>query len=336
MEARLASRVQAELDGIVNLRRFDPVSVLPYLYVVGLGLGIYFTDPVLLTGSGQIGLLAVGVVPLALVAVGQSLVIFTRGLDLSVGGTVAIAECLVATHAPHGGIALIVTLIIVLAVSCGVGVLNGVFIAFTTLQPFIVTLATWSIFDGVAFLVLPIEGGTVSGALTSALSGNVGVGPLSVPKAIGILIVIALMWLWVRRTRFMQDVFAIGSDESRARLSGVPLARRKIETYAFSGLCAGCAGIWIAAVTASGDPTGGDQFVLTSVAAVVIGGTSIFGGKGSAFRSVLGAIALLMIPDLVFGLQLPSYWSLVFQGLLLIATVATLTIAIEVRDRVSS
>ena len=107
---------------------------------------------------------------------------------------------------------------------------------------------------------------------------------------------------------------------------------RKIQVYALSGLLAALASIWVTAQTQAGSPNGGDQFILASVAAVVIGGTSIFGGKGSAASSIAGAIAFLLIPILVFALNLSSYWSIFFQGLILIVAV-TFNSIIQTRAR---
>jgi ribose transport system permease protein len=131
----------------------------------------------------------------------------------------------------------------------------------------------------------------------------------------------------------MVDILAIGSDEARARLTGVRVTRRKVQTYAISGGLAALVGIWVNAQTASGAPTAGDQFILSSVAAVVIGGASIFGGRGSIASSIMGAIAFLMIPDLVYALNLTSFWSTFFQGFLLIAAVSVTSITLRISAR---
>jgi ribose transport system permease protein len=154
---------------------------------------------------------------------------------------------------------------------------------------------------------------------------------LGIPKSVWGVILLFLLWWWLRPTRFVTDLKAIGSDEGRARLIGVPLVRRRIQVYALSGALAAGAGIWVTATTASGAPNAGDQFILNSVAAVVVGGTSIFGGIGSCARSIIGAIALLMIPDLIFALNLPSYWSVFFQGFLLIVAVTISSVTLQLR-----
>jgi ribose transport system permease protein len=208
------------------------------------------------------------------------------------------------------------------------GLVNGLVVSLTKLQPFIVTLATWSIWGGIAFVVLPVEGGSTPNGLVNGLLGTV----LGIPKSvIGVVILIAI-WFWMRNTRFVIDLKAIGSDEVRARLNAVPLVRRKTQVYVLSAVLAALAGIWVAAQTASGAPQAGDQFILNSVAAVVVGGASIYGGSGSAASSIIGAIVLLMIPDLVFALKLTSFWSVFFQGFLLIVTVTISSLVINYRE----
>jgi ribose transport system permease protein len=270
---------------------------------------------------------ATAVLPLALVGMGQTFAILTRGIDLSVGGVLSLTTAILATHGNYTGVALIAEILVLVLLGAILGALNGTIIATTGLQPFIVTLATWSILDGIALKVLPLTGGSPPTQLPNDIIGSF----LDVPISVWCIIALFLVWFWLRNTRFMTDVRAIGSDEGRARLTGVHIVRRKIEVYMASGIFAALAGVWVTAATASGSPTAGDQFILTSVAAVVIGGTSIFGGVGSGARTIIGAIALLMIPDVIFALNLASFWSVFFQGFLLIVAVAISSVIQQVR-----
>jgi ribose transport system permease protein len=298
-------------------RPVDLPLLMPYGYVVALTLAIVLLSPRLIYGPGAIDARFALVVPLALVAFGQTLVLLTRGIDLSVGGVISVVSALLATHLDHGGVALVGEVLLVAAIGTAIGVLNGVMIRVTGIQPFIVTLATWSIWGGVAFAVLPIEGGTPAAGLTSAVTGAWG----GVPKSVVVTLLLVALWFWLRPTRFVTDLIAIGSDETRAHLMGVRVAWRKIQAYAVCGLLAALASVWVTGQTEAGAPNGGDQFILASIAAVVLGGTSIFGGKGSGASSVAGAVAYLMIPDLIFSLNLTSFWSTFFQGLVLIVAV---------------
>ncbi len=306
----------------------DLPLAMAYVYVAVMAGAVLILEPALLDGSGAMGANFALVVPLALVAFGQTLAMLTRGIDLSVGGVISLSSALLATHLNAKGWLLLPELLAIVVLGVLIGCLNGLLIAFTPIQPFIVTLAAWSIWDGAAFGVLPIEGGTVSPTLINASSGSV----LGVPKSIWIVVVLFLLWRWLRVTRFVEDLVAIGSDQGRARLLGVPIAKRKIQAYATIGLLAALASIWVTAQTQAGSPDGGDQFILNSVAAVVIGGTSIFGGKGSATSSIMGSIAFLLIPILVFALNLTSFWSIFFEGLVLIVAV-TFNSIIQTRSR---
>jgi ribose transport system permease protein len=129
------------------------------------------------------------------------------------------------------------------------------------------------------------------------------------------------------------DLKAIGSDERRARLAGIRVARRKVQVYALSGALAALAGMYLAGQSGGGSPIIGNDYILESVAAVVIGGSSIFGGKGSAAASVVGAIAFLMIPDLIFSANISTFWTGFVQGVLLILTVTLSSLVLQTRRR---
>ncbi len=315
----------------VDRLKINPAKLpllMAYGYVAVLTVAVLILEPSLIDGSGALTANFALVVPLALVSFGQTLVMLTRGIDLSIGGVISVSSALLATHLAATGWLLLPELLLVVALGVVIGLLNGAIVAFTPIQPFIVTLATWSIWDGVAFAILPVEGGTVSPTLISAVSGSF----FGVPKSVWIVLALLLLWRWLRSTRLVDDLVAIGSDENRARLLGVRTGRRKLQVYAISGLLAALASIWVTGQTQAGSPNGGDQFILSSVAAVVIGGTSIFGGKGSAASSIMGAIAFLLIPILVFALNLSSFWSIFFQGLILIVAV-TFNSIIQTRTR---
>jgi ribose transport system permease protein len=302
---------------------------MPYLYVLVLGAVIYALQPALINGPGAVDVRFSAVVPLALVAFGQTLAMFTRGIDLAVGGLISAVTAVLATTSAASTGTLLLLLVALLALGATGGLINGLAVTVTGLQPFIVTLATWSIWGGIALLILPQEGGASPPDLTTLVLGNL----LGVPKSVWAIAALLVLWWWLRDTRLICDLRAIGSDEQRARLIGVPVGRRKVQCYVLSGTFAAAAGIWIAAQTGSGSPTAGDPYILNSVAAVVVGGTSIFGGTGSAAASVVGAIAFLMIPDLISAVQLSSFWSVFFQGALLIVAVTVSSVAVQLRAR---
>lgn len=291
--------------------------LMPYVYLACFVLLIVALKPNLLLGPGMLQSRIALIVPLAFVAFGQTLVVISRGIDLSVGGVICLCSSLLATSLNHDGSRLLLDIVLILALGAAIGLLNGALVAYLRLQPFLVTLASWTIAGGVAFAVLPVEGGAPSPGLIAGVQGKVA----GIPASVIALLILFLVWLWVRRSVFFIDLVAIGSDEGRAWLTGVRVNRRKLQAYCVTGLLAALAAIWLTAQSATGSPRVGDEYILASIVAVVLGGTSIFGGAGSAASSVVGAMAYMLIPVAVYALQLESYWSIAIQGVVLMLAV---------------
>jgi ribose transport system permease protein len=266
--------------------------------------------------TSSLGILAADTLALAVLGLGQGVVIVTAGIDLSVGGVLALGTTIAATHFTGTSTTLLWS-VVILAIGAAAGLINGVLVGALRLQPFIVTLATWSIFDGIALYVLPVAGGSVPGGFSGWINGSAA----GIPNAIWVLIALVVIWLWFRRTRTARRIYAVGSDREAARIAGVRVVPTLMTAYAISGLCAGGAALFYAMLTASGDPTAGDGLILPSVAAVVIGGTSLFGGQGSFVGTVAGALTLTLLGDVIFAAHLPSYWTVLADGLLLIMAV---------------
>jgi ribose transport system permease protein len=316
--------------GSPRLRRSPTVmSFLPYLYLIGLLGAVLAVDPGIVVGTGAVGIRAEGALTLVLVSIGQTFTIMTGGIDLSVGGIISVVTTLLATHLVATGGLYLLELLAVLLGGALAGAFNGLIIAKTGLQPFIVTLCTWSIWDGIAIFVLPVEGGATSPDLTSWTAFSVG----GVPVAVFVVAAVILGWWWFRSTRLLFDLKAVGSDPRRAELAGIDVRRTKFLAYVISGTFAAAAGIWLSSQIASGDPTIGSDYILESVAAVVIGGASIFGGTGTVAGTTAGAFAFLAIPDLVYALQLQSYMSVLIQGVLLLVAVGITSVVTQMGQR---
>jgi ribose transport system permease protein len=266
--------------------------------------------------TSSLGILAADTLALATLGLGQGVVILTAGIDLSVGGVLALGTTIAATHFTGTATTLLWS-VVILAIGTAAGLINGVLVGRLRLQPFIVTLATWSIFDGIALYVLPTAGGQVPGGFSGWINGSA----VGIPNSIWVLIALVAVWLWFRRTRAARRIYAVGSDREAARIAGVRIVPTLMTAYAISGLCAGGAALFYTMLTASGDPTSGDGLILPSVAAVVIGGASLFGGQGSFVGTVAGALTLTLLGDVIFAVHLPSYWTVLADGLLLIAAV---------------
>jgi ribose transport system permease protein len=191
------------------------------------------------------------------------------------------------------------------------------------LQPFLVTLATWSILNGAAMLILPTDGGSVPGWW-------IGFGYmqfLGLASPVWMLVALVVFWWWFRSTRAGITIQATGSSEKSAFLSGVSITRVNVLTYGLSGLFAAGAALYLTTQTGAGSPTIGKDYILPSVAAAVIGGVSLFGGRGHLAGTLVGAYILTLIGNLVFVLSISSYWQPVAQGGILLLSVLASSVA---------
>ena len=258
--------------------------------------------------------------PLCLAALGQTLVILTRGIDLSIGGMMDVSNSLAALKL-HGGFGVeALWTVLILLIGAGGGLLNGVLVAFGRLQPILVTLGTFSIFQGVALWILPSPGGHVAGGYT-----NFFLDPKA-PSALVWVVILGLAWAVLRRSRLGVNIYAIGNDENAARANSVPVLRTKVLAYALAGLLAAGAGIALATTTTGGDATAGDVFTLSSIAAVVVGGVSLFGGRGSGVGALCGAFVLTLLVDVLFFANIDPLFQPFYQGLFLVVAVGASTL----------
>ena len=254
-------------------------------------------------------------VPTVLVAVGQSIVVITRGIDLSVGGIIDVSNSLAATqmHPGLGSMVLWSLLILLFGTFCGV--VNGALVAYARLQPILVTLATLAILQGLAIKILPEPGGAIPERYSSTLASSTG--PWSLLFVAGI----ALLWLLLRRSTIGVRIFAVGNDEYAARAHGMPVRRVKVTAYALAGMLSAASGLFLAASTTAGDAAAGDVYILTSIAAVVLGGVSFLGGRGSALGSIAGAFTLTVLTNVLFFAEIDPLYQSFFQGLFLFVAV---------------
>jgi len=258
---------------------------------------------------------------LAIVAMAQTLVVLTSGIDLSVGMVMVLANCL-ASHIAVGdtGVALLGA-VGVLAVGALCGAINGLIVIFGRLQPIVTTIATGAIYYGAALALRPVPGGDVNATLADAVTGRIGG---IVPSSLVLLAaLVALVWWPFRRSVIGRAVYAVVSSEMAAYMSGVPVQRAKLVAYTLSGLLASVAGLFVTFVTYSGEASaaGGGTYTLYSIAAVVLGGVSLFGGSGSAIGAIFGALMFRTIGDLLFVFNVEPLWQPLFQGLVLTAAV---------------
>ncbi|MEV0746136.1 ABC transporter permease [Streptomyces sp. NBC_00184] len=255
----------------------------------------------------------------AVIAGGLTLLMTAGGMDFSMGSNAAVTTAVAAQLLSHGQ-STTVTVIATLLLATLIGLVNGLVVTFTRVAPFVATLATAMLLDGVALLVL--NGMSISiGDRMSALGNSKLLG---IPWLLIVaVVVLAAVGLAMRFTTFGRDAFAMGGNEHVARLSGINVPARKLALYALAGGLSGLAGLMLLSrLGASAPNTGGLQLQLTAVAAVVIGGTLLAGGHGTIPGTVLGVILLGVVANALNLLQVNSYYQPVVTGaVLLVAAV---------------
>jgi ribose transport system permease protein len=275
------------------MTRFNRRTAGPIVLVVVGALLAYLLVPRFGTRI-NIGYFLLQSVPLLLTAVGQTLVIITAGIDLSVGACVTLSgviASLLMDPANRGGVPLALAACVGAAVA--VGLVNGLLIVRYNLPPFLATLGMTFFLAGANLYLRPVPG--------------------------GLLFLIAI---YIDRSRFGLRLRAVGWNEKSARLAGVSPVAIKITAYIGSALLASAAGLFIASRTGSGDPLVGNTYQLSSISAAVLGGVDLFGGRGTVWGAIAGALVLAMIGNVLNLLGVVAYWQWIVQGLILLLAVA--------------
>lgn len=261
---------------------------------------------------------------LALVAMAQTFVVLTAGIDLSVGAIFILCNCLASYLVAGSPLMATAGVVGVLGAGAICGAINAMIVIFGRLQPIVATIASGAVFFGIALWLRPFPGSNPEFAawLASALTGKLfNFIPTSLVLLAGIVI---LVWIPFRRSVIGRAVYASGSSEVAAYMSGMPIKRAKFTAYVLSGVFAALAGLFLTFFTYSGEASAanGNTYTLYSIAAVVLGGVSLFGGRGSAIGAIFGALAFRAIGDLLFVFEFDPLWQPLFQGIVLLLAVS--------------
>ena len=259
---------------------------------------------------------------LAFVAMAQTLVVITAGIDLSVGMIFILTNCLASWLVVGTALETTFGVIAVLGTGLACGALNGLIVIVGRLQPIVATIATGAIYFGLALLLRPFPGGSVNEDLADALTGRLfGVVPASLATLFAVVLV---LWVPFSRSLTGRTAYASGSSEIAAYMSGVPIRRAKFAAYTLSGLLAAIGGLFLTFFTYTGEAAlaSGNAYTLFSIAAVVLGGVSLFGGRGSVIGAIFGALAFRTIGDLLFVFDFDPLWQPLFQGVVLLVAVS--------------
>jgi ribose transport system permease protein len=264
--------------------------------------------------------LTTSVLPLALAAVAQTAVVIAGGIDLSISSQMAVTNCVAAVlMQQYPGDATAVAIVVgILLLGVLLGAVNGGLVVLTGVPDIIVTLATSFVFAGVALLVTPRPAGAAAGWFKDLVVGSVGTDFL--PKALIVLIVIvAVIWIPLRRSRLGLSLYAVGSNKLAAFRSGVAVNRTKFLSYIIAGLFGAFAGLSLTASTGVGTPVPGPDYVLLAIGAVVLGGVSLAGGVGGMVGPVVAVVVLQLVRNDMTFLHVDPNYGLVAQGFIVIA-----------------
>jgi len=291
------------------------VAILVVLLIIEANVAPLFT-------SFDVQSLVISGMPLAFAAMAQSVVVLSRGIDLSVGSVMAltnvIAAQLMQDQKTLGSALLISALVLVIGVA--IGTLNGLAVVFSRVPDIVVTLALSFVWAGVALIVLPTPGG---GSPTSFQELSTASDLWEwIPNGLLILAgVYLVVWVPLRSRRIGLAMYAVGSDATAAGLSGVQVGRTRILAYTFGGLFAAFGGLALTSTTGIGSPLSGEFYTLTSVAAVVIGGVSLAGGKGGLLGPIIAAFILSAAVTVLVFAGVDANYGQVIQGALIVLMV---------------
>ena len=271
------------------------------------------------TSIGNLQVMGRDLAQVGILAVGESVVILTGGIDLSVGALAGLAGILTAWFNVNEGLPAPLAILLTLVVCAGVGLWHGTMVTRLNVPPFVITLVTYTVAQGMALAITtgtPING---IDPLFSNLS-QYYIGRVPVP-ALFFLGAVAIAWFALERTYVGRQIYAVGGNKEAARLAGIPVARRVTSAYVSSAVLAGVVGVLVIGRMNVADPSVGSGWELTAIAAAVVGGVSLFGGEGRMVGIAAGAILLEFIANGLLALHVNTYYQTVVQGAVLGAAI---------------
>jgi ribose transport system permease protein len=290
-----------------------------WIVVAAVLLGLSIADGARFWASANIANVLTATVVLGLAALGQHVVVLSGGIDLSVGSTATLSALLTAILINGYPIRTLPVVVGMLLLGALIGLGHGVLVARVGLPPFIVTLATLYLIQGAAFTVSTTPAGRVTTALSTVALERFG----PVPYSFAVLLVALGLVAWaLHRTAFGKHLYAVGGDPAAARANGVPVVRVLVTAYVIAGMLAAVAGVLLAARATVGSPTAGQGLELSAITVVVLGGTSLLGGRGSLFGTVGGVVLLSLVSSSVTLLQLPATLTELIRGIVILAAAA--------------
>jgi len=289
------------------------VALIVLVFVVGATSSDRFATPLNLANVQD------QMVALAIVALAQTIVILSGGIDLSFAGALSFLCVVFAALAGDGAGTLLIAMAAVIALGILIGMINGAITAYVGVHPLITTLGTSTILAGCALLITRQPSGSVPLFFEDFTYGRLGVVPFGMMAVIALYLLIGFM-LW--RTSFGTRIYAIGDNETAAAISGLPVQRTKIAIYGLSGLLCAVAAMYMTGRFGVGDPRAGVGFDLRSITPVIVGGTLLAGGKGGVLGTALAVILLALLANVLNFMNVSSFYQWIAEGLIIIAAVS--------------
>jgi rhamnose transport system permease protein len=307
---------KALIDRIVRVREFSLILLLVVLFA---GTGLVNSR---FLGVNSLRDILLNTAILALLAVGQTLVVIARNIDLSVGSVLGLTAFVVGTLFADHHVPILVAVVIGVAIGALAGVVNGVLVALCRIPALVVTLGTLYVIRGIDYAIA--SGRQVNAADLPSAFLKIGTGRiLGVPYLVIIALVVLAAAAWgLRNLRSGRELYAIGSNPDAARLAGIPVGRRVFVAFVITGALSGLAGVLWAARYGTVDATAGNGLELNVVAGVVVGGVAIFGGSGTVIGAALGTLLLSSISSALVVLKADSFWEQAINGTLLLVAIS--------------
>ncbi|MEV5039844.1 ribose ABC transporter permease [Peribacillus frigoritolerans] len=295
-------------------QKFGPLLALVLLFIVITVLNPSFMEP-----NNIMNLLRQTSIN-ALIAFGMTFIILTGGIDLSVGSILALSSALMAGMMVSG-LDPILAILVGILLGAIMGVINGILVSKGKMAPFIVTLATMTIFRGLTLVYT--DGKPITGIGDSVMFQMLGRGYfLGVPvPAVVMIIAFMILWFLLHKTSFGRKTYAIGGNERASRISGIKVDRVKVAIYGLAGTMAAIAGAILTSRLNSAQPTAGQSYEMDAIAAVVLGGTSLSGGKGRLFGTLVGVLIIGTLNNGMNLLGVSSFYQQVVKGAVILIAV---------------
>jgi ribose transport system permease protein len=256
--------------------------------------------------------------PLILLAMAQAVVLIVGEIDLSLGASVTLINVIIASLMKDSGVSIIQALLCGMVIALFMGLINGFIVGFLKLPALVATFATSAVWFGISLTIMPQPGGYVSPKFYRLYLQKIGI----IPVPLLIIIAAFLIWGIVRHTRLHRYIYAVGGNKEASHASGINVKIIKTAAFMLASLFTTIAAYVVTAQAASGDANIGQPFALSSIAAVIIGGVSLYGGRGSLIGAMLGASSLSILNNIIFFANIPSLYQDLIKGLIIIFSLA--------------